>query len=130
MEAPNANALLDKFTRFLAYIGDELAQDGYSRNKNTNIRRDPYPQESMNGLVKKIISLLTGENTKSLNGVPEDIVNKIKPLKEMYNTATNSKKKELIQYMSGYNSEQMYGGMRKTKRRSNNRKNRKTRSRK
>lgn len=138
MEDPNA--LLDKFTQLLAYVGDEGAKDGYFlRSNNTgnpvysiNIRAEPLPEESLTKLVKKIKSLL--KTNKPVAGFPADVIGKAGDLKALYDSTANaSTKKELIDYMSEFssNSGGMHGG-RRTKRGSKNRKtskNRQTRSR-
>jgi hypothetical protein len=137
MEDPNA--LLDKFTRLLAYVGDEGAKDGYFlRSNNTgkpvysiNIRAEPIPEESLIKLVKKIKSLL--KNNKPVLGFPGDVIGKAAELKTLYDSTANaSAKKELIDYMGDFsgNSDGMHGGASKTKRNSKGRKNRKTCSRK
>ena len=138
MEDPNA--LLDKFTQILAYVGDEGAKDGYFLRSNNsgnpvysiNIRPEPLAGGEITGLVRKIKALLT--KNKPLEGVPQDVVTKAEQLKALYNSRSNAgAKQELIEYLDGNfgnNNNGMYGGARKTNRRSKNRKNRKTRSRK
>jgi len=137
MEDPNA--LLDKFTQILAYVGDEGAKDGYYLRRNAagnsvysiNIRQEPVPEEKIPMLIKKIKNLL--KSNKPVTEFPQDIVVKIGELKALFDaTADESTKRELIDYISEFgNNSGMHGGLgKKTKRRSKNRKNRKTRSRK
>ena len=133
----NPNAMLDKMTRILAYVGDEGAKDGYFLRRNnagnpiysTNIRPESIPEELVAGLVKKIVSLLT--RNKPIIGVPQDIIVKISELKVLYDSSEKSTKGELIDYLGEFEGNSgMHGGARKTKRRFKNIKNRKTRSRK
>jgi len=115
------NALLDKFTQLLAYVGDEGAKDGYFLHHNVEeksvysvpIRDETLSEETLIALVKKIKKFI--KNNKPINGVPPDIMIKITELKDLYDgTKATSSKKELIQYMSDYGANSgMHGGTRK-----------------
>jgi hypothetical protein len=134
MEDPNA--LLDKFTQLLAYVGDEGAKDGYFLRMNNsgksvysiNIRPEPVTDEDITELVRKIKGLLT--KNKPVKEFPQDVVAKANELQALYNSSNEGAKQELIEYIDGFGNTGMHGGRRKTNRRSKNRKNRTKRSRK
>jgi hypothetical protein len=138
--AADPNALLDKFTQILAYVGDEGAKDGYFLRYNAEnpvysiaIRAEPLTQESLADLVDTIKEFV--QNDAAVEEVPEDILTKISELKELYNSSTTSEnaKGELIEYMNEYSGNSgMRGGVRRKnksmrKRANKKRKNKKTR---
>jgi len=133
------NALVDKFTQILAYIGDEEAKDGYNlRNKGSDIltysvpiRPQPISEKRIKNLVKQIKLLLM--NNKSIKGFDQDIIDKTNELKTLYDaTHDQSTKDELIEYISDFESNSgMHGGKgkrstRRRKTKSNRRKSLKT----
>jgi hypothetical protein len=130
------NALLDKFTKILAYVGDDEAKDGYYLRTNNSgnpiysidIRSEPIPEKSIKKLVKQIKMLL--KKNKPVIGFDEDIIDKINELKASYDATRNqSIKDELIDYISDFGSNSgMHGGKgkRSTRRRKTKRNCRKS----
>ena len=130
------NALLDKFTQILAYVGDDEAKDGYYLRTNNSgnpiysidIRSEPIPEKSIKKLVKQIKMLL--KKNKPVIGFDEDIIDKINELKTLYDATRNqSIKDELIEYISDFGSNSgMHGGKgkRSTRRRKTKRNRRKS----
>ena len=124
------NALLDKFTQILAYVGDDEAKDGYYLRTNNSgnpiysidIRSEPIPEKSIKKLVKQIKMLL--KKNKPVIGFDEDIIDKINELKASYDATRNqSIKDELIDYISDFGSNSgMHGGKGKGKRSTRRRK--------
>ena len=129
--------LLDEVTKLLAYVGDEGAKDGYFLRTNNAgnpvysipIRAEPLVNEELEDLVYQVKTFL--ESGTPLYDIPQDIVNKVKILKNAFNESTDEEKAEVIEYLSSYEANPMQGGRNKRrkskrtiKKRRNNRKTR------
>ena len=105
------NKLLDTFTRFLAYIGDEYARDGYTEYEKRDVE---LTHEETQRLMPNILNFL--KSGEALRQVPKDIVMKIKALKEVLDTQSQERRDELFQYIEDYmEAGNMHGGAKKVK---------------
>ena len=136
----DSTELLDRFTKILAYVGDDGAKDGYFLRENNagnpvysiTIRPEPMPEENVARLVKKIKSLL--KTNTPVTGFPADVVAKTNELKDVYDSSSSAAKKELLEYISEFGEFGEFGnagmrGGRKTKRRSKRKSKRSKRTR-
>ena len=130
--------LLDAFTQFVAWLGDEGARDGYFTGFNAkgvpkysiNVGHGVSPQY-INQIVQMIhLNLTTGKEIRGK--FPKDLKNKIDGFVKVAAAGSEAEKAELLAYMSEYNAEndgRMQGGARtvraqRTRRRLNKRKTR------
>jgi transposase len=126
------NALLDKFTQILAYVGDDGAKDGYYLRTNNSgnpiysidIRSEELTPKEIDELVKQIKSLL--KKNKPVKEFEQDIIDKTNELKASYeDTRNQSAKKELIDYINDFEGNSgMRGGKRRNTRRRKTKRNR------
>jgi hypothetical protein len=122
--------LLDAFTKFVAYLGDEGARDGYFIGRN---ERD-QPKYSINvgpsvspNYIVQIVTLIykhltTGKEIKG-NFAPA-IQKKIEEFVATVKAGSEAEKHELLAYMAEYNLDDnggMQGGTRRMRRRSKGR---------
>jgi hypothetical protein len=114
--------LLDAFTKFVAYLGDETARDGYLTGHNANgvpkysinVHPGVSPQY-INQIVRMInLNLTTGKEIKGK--FTPVIKNKIDELVALVKAGPEEEKPELLAYMVEYNAEDnggMHGGARR-----------------
>jgi hypothetical protein len=122
--------LLDAFTKFVAYLGDDSARDGYLTGHNAK----GVPQYSINmgpgvspqfivQIVKLIhLNLTTGKEIKGK--LAPAIKKKVDEFIALVNAGPEEQKPELLAYMAEYNLDddgRMQGGARHMKGRSSSR---------
>jgi len=118
--------LLDKFTRLLAYLGDEEAADGYQNNNNFVQRQDLLTKEQIFELLPTIKLAIMGD-AAALNNIEEDdIYAKVEDIINLSNQFPDQKD-ELIEYITDLRiqleselpqnrnqNNEMYGGAKKS----------------
>jgi len=116
--------LLDAFTKFVAWLGDESARNGYFTGFNNkglqkysiNVGPGVSPQY-INQIVQMIhLNLTTGKEIKGK--FPENLKDKIDSFVKVAAAGSGDEKAELLAYMSTYNAEDdggMRGGARTTR---------------
>ena len=125
--------LLNEFTNFLGYLGDELVitNSGLNESNTTQVRKKQLTSRQRHSLLPKIINILQDkEPSTTSKPIPSDIMAKIDELKVGYNGSSAEQQQELLKYieeMIDEGPEPMHGGKRKSK--SNTRK-RKSKSKK